>query len=902
VKPSTRLRLLAVISLSIFFNDCGGSNSQNPPPNVTITVTSNVSTLLAGGTAQVTATVANDPAHKGVTWSVSCGSQPCGSVSPTSTGSGTATTYTASSTPPSFDTIITILATSVSNPQISNAVGITVSGLTLVVNPPTQTVNIGTSAQFIATVGNDPGNQGVSWSVACPAAPCGTVSPTATASGAPTTYSAPATFPAGNLSVVLTATAVANTGATAAASITVPGTNVVVNPPSATVIAGANAPFTATVTNDPQHKGVTWSVQCSPSPCGNVAPLNTASGVATTYTAPAAPPPVDLPVTVTATSVFNPGVSAGAAVTVPAITVAVSPLSAYIPVQIALQFTATVGNDPGNQGVQWSLQQGSTSCTSACGTVSPATTASGAAATYTAPSSVPAGGPITLTGTSITDPTKTAAATITVSSGTVMLVPASLNFGSRLQGTTSPAKTVVLTNTGSSALAINSITTTGTNPTEFALTQSAPCGTSVSPGGTCTIGLTFKPGGTGARSANLTISDSSTDTPQQVPLSGTGIIPCTAQIKKTLSAAPVRTALATLGSVAAPAPTGPNTVGTRSLRLVDSGRADPFLENGSRRELLVRFWYPANLRESCTGAEYTSPEVWSYFSQLLRLPLPGVTTNSCLNADIAEGAHPVVVFTHGYTGTFTDYTFLFEDLASRGYVVASVNHTYEATAVKFPDGRFLHSGFGSHLGNKLLEDRQSLAFALSVRLEDLAFVGGQLRSLNENARSPFAGRLDLSRVAIAGHSMGGLAAALTVEHDLRFKAGVILDVHDGFIPAEVVGSTRTPVLIVASGREQWTENECRLWNNLRGPRFAVNLAGAEHLTTSDAVWLARGAVKTGTMGSDKSISAIRNYVADFLDTSLRDYSANPRLTQGSSEYPDVKVNSPAQDLCAKGSE
>jgi len=76
------------------------------------------------------------------------------------------------------------------------------------------------------------------------------------------------------------------------------------------------------------------------------------------------------------------------------------------------------------------------------------------------------------------------------------------------------------------------------------------------------------------------------------------------------------------------------------------------------------------------------------------------------------GPHPVVVFTHGYTGTFTDYTFLFEDLASRGYVVAAVDHTYEATAVEFLDGRLVKSVFGSHLAeNTLRRDGQS--FSLS---------------------------------------------------------------------------------------------------------------------------------------------------------------------------------------------
>jgi pimeloyl-ACP methyl ester carboxylesterase len=232
-------------------------------------------------------------------------------------------------------------------------------------------------------------------------------------------------------------------------------------------------------------------------------------------------------------------------------------------------------------------------------------------------------------------------------------------------------------------------------------------------------------------------------------------------------------------------------------------------------------------------------------------------------------------------------------------VVASVDHTYEASAVEFPDGRFVHSGFGSHLGPKLLEDEASLGFALSVRLDDLKFVATEL--LHLNGTGPFSNRLDVSRMAIAGHSMGGLAAALAVQHDPRYRAAVIIDVHDGYVPEAVVGSTRTPLFILASGREQWTENECRLWEKLKGPRFAVNFEGAEHLMPSDAVWLARNAVKTGTMGPDKAVSAVRNYIADFLDASLRDYSLNPMLTEPSPDFPDARVVPQGRSLCEKSS-
>ena len=893
---------LSLFGLGLLTSSCGGGSSSTRifgPPTVTASVVGGSSSVSPGGTLQVTATVSNDAAGKGVTWTVTCATAPCGTVSPTSTASGTATTYTAPSAALASDLAVSVTATSVADSAVSGSAAVTVSGVTLTVNPSSASVNIGTTAPFTATVSNDPGNQGVVWSVSCSPTPCGSVSPTNTLNDIATTYTAPTNFPAGDLIVTLTATSGAVNAISSSASITVPGTNVTVNPASATIQAAGSAPFTASVVNDPQNLGVDWTVSCSPTPCGTVLPTTTLSDAPATYTAPATPPESDLPVTLTATSKFKMAVSGSALITVPAITVSLSAPSALIPVNIAQTFTATVANDPANAKVNWTVTQNSAACSPAvCGTVSPASTNSGTATTYTAPASVPPNGPVTLTATSAADNTKSSSASITISSGTVMLVPASLDFAARLVNSTSPAQDIILTNTGTSALTMNSMTLTGSNSADFALSPTNPCGSSVAAAGTCTIGVTFTPHARGTRNANLSISDSSTDTPQIVALSGIGIQPCSAQIKQTLSAKPTRSALATFGRETVPAPTGNYSVGTQEIRLVDSSRKDPFLENGTSRELMVRFWYPAKQEGACIPAAYAAPAVWSYFSQLMHMPLPAVTTNSCLEAPIADGAHPIVVFTHGYTGTFTDYTFLFEDLASRGYVVASVDHTYEATAVQFPDGRFVHSGFGSHLGNKMIEDEDSLALALSVRLDDLKFVADDLERLNRSPSSPFRGKLDVHRMAIAGHSMGGLAASLATDREARFKAGIIIDVHDGNVPDAVVGTTRTPVFIFASGREQWTDNECKLWNNLHGPRFAVNLEGSEHLTPTDAVWLAQGAVKTGTMGPEKAIASVRDYVAAFLDVHLQEKNFDSLLSGPSLQYPDAFVVTAEKSLCS----
>src|SRR4029077_17006746 len=126
------------------------------------------------------------------------------------------------------------------------------------------TVQPGATTQFSATIINDSSNKGINWSVTCPAAPCGSISPTTTASGAPTTYTAPAIPPAGDLTVTVTATAAAGGASPVSANFKVPGITVTVAAPSATPLkVNATAQVTATATGDSAAKGVTWTVSCA---------------------------------------------------------------------------------------------------------------------------------------------------------------------------------------------------------------------------------------------------------------------------------------------------------------------------------------------------------------------------------------------------------------------------------------------------------------------------------------------------------------------------------------------------------------------------------------------------------------------------------------------------------------
>jgi dienelactone hydrolase len=768
--------------------------------------------------------------------------------------------------------------------------------ISVMVSPASATLAVNATQEFTATIQNDASNVGVTWSLtqggaACSPG-CGMVGPTSTASSGVTTYTPPATIPT-NATVTLTATSVADATKSASATLTIAPPrpiSVSVLPGSASVVANTGFGFTATVLYDTADAGVTWALTqggsaCAPG-CGTLDLTNTASGATATYTAPASVP-ANPTVTLTATSVTDPGKSASATVTVtlPPVSVSVSPASVLMGVNSTQQFTATLKNDPANKGVTWAPSQNGAACSPTCGAVAPSATASGESTTYTAPSTISTN-TVAIVATSVSDTGSTGGAAITLTNGTVKLVPATLAFG-RVDVNKTVSTQIEMTNTGASMLTIMSIAVTGGPASLLVFSQISTCGGALAAAASCSITVSFTPTSKTLYAAKLQITDSSADSPQIVSLNGKGQAPASPAL---------RSALAAVNTIITPTPTGPNGVGTRVVQLVDSSRRDPYDASVARRELLVRFWYPASLANGCKPAEYTSPKVWSYFSELVGVRLPVVTTNSCMDAPFADGRHPIVVFTHGYTGTFTDYTFLFEDLASRGYVVASVDHTYEATAVEFPDGRFVESVPGSHFGQIAGNDASELAFAVFVRLEDLKFVVTELKRLNEIADGPFNGRLDVARIALAGHSLGGVTTLLGAQADPRIKAGIIMDGFSSLVPAHKLA---TPTMLLGAGREPWGDTEQDLWESLIGPRFAVNLKCAEHITPTDLVWLARGAVKTGTMGPEKSIAAMRNYIAAFLDANLRDEPSDRLLAGPSSDYPDAAVTTQAEPLCCR---
>lgn len=109
-------------------------------------------------------------------------------------------------------------------------------------------------------------------------------------------------------------------------------------------------------------------------------------------------------------------------------------------------------------------------------------------------------------------------------SATASVSPTSVGFGQRTVGTSGAAQNITLTNTGGAGLSITGTSIGGANAADFSVVSNT-CGTGLAAAGSCVVGVAFVPTASGPRSATLAFADNATNSPQTVPLSGTGLAP-----------------------------------------------------------------------------------------------------------------------------------------------------------------------------------------------------------------------------------------------------------------------------------------------------------------------------------------------------------------------------------------
>ena len=389
---------------------------------------------------------------------------------------------------------------------------------------------------------------------------------------------------------------------------------------------------------------------------------------------------------------------------------------------------------------------------------------------------------------------------------------------------------------------------------------------------------------------------------------------------------------------ALPKPSGPHPVGVRSFEVDDASRPGVLAAKpGEPRKLLVRVWYPAGDITSRTPAPYFSEQeadtTAKGMGSLAGFPpfftyVKHVTTNSYPNAPVLAGPsrRPVVFYSHGYTSFLSQNTVLMEHLASHGYIVFSVQHTYDSSDTVFPSGgvaradpalaqmakapqtdgdKAARAAQQQALSGATLDDRlegylrmRELALGgTSDRLmksgeiwaADRIFVHDQLQrgAVPPEIRA-IAAAGDLTRVGEMGMSFGGATSGTVCMRDRRCAAGINLD--GGDFPFQAFAAeVPAPFLMFHSDVDNiyrqlkvTPPKTPRSFNEFSYERLAtmgarpdiyrVSLKGAQHMGLSDFTLFMRRPARDALFGTTPTrvmIGAQNDFVLGFFDRHLR---------------------------------
>ncbi len=332
-------------------------------------------------------------------------------------------------------------------------------------------------------------------------------------------------------------------------------------------------------------------------------------------------------------------------------------------------------------------------------------------------------------------------------------------------------------------------------------------------------------------------------------------------------------------------PTGDRPVGTTALALKDTSRPDPWVPSVPYRELMVSLFYPAASADGPKKQFMSEAEAKAVFDEagITGIPpsvLTTVRTDAVVDARPAGRGLPAVVLSPGFKRPRAELTSLSEDLASHGYLVVLVDHTYENVATTFPDGRV--TGCAA-CGNYSVEFWQKLQRG---RAKDVSFV------LDSLTHSKWASLIDSSRIGMAGHSIGGTSTVNAMVTDPRIKAGIDMDGTQSD-PLLAPGLDR-PFLFLGrqslyapgTGVESGTWDAD--WKQLTGWKRWLTVAGMQHPSFTDLglvgeqLGLDFGATTPAVRG--QAITAA--YVRAFFDQHLRG-RPQPLLDQPATRYPEV---------------
>jgi dienelactone hydrolase len=371
-----------------------------------------------------------------------------------------------------------------------------------------------------------------------------------------------------------------------------------------------------------------------------------------------------------------------------------------------------------------------------------------------------------------------------------------------------------------------------------------------------------------------------------------------------LAASTVLPALLPVPSILAPG--GSHPVGTQTFVLIDDSRRELYSGKDEPRRFMIQIWYPAVPGADDQHAPWMNDAtIYGHaISKYLSLPefflnhLALSKTPAWQDAPLtpSDDGYPVIIFSHGWNGFAAQNTGQALELASRGYVVVAIQHTYGAVMTVFPDGEVAYNN-PSALPSGALEDEYDAAARLLVDqwAGDIGFTLDVLGNMVMDVRGSFWGAFDFNRIGVYGHSTGGGAAIQFCGTDPRCKATLAMDPFMTPVSEAVQESgISQPAFFMFSQRwaDEVDSKNNRLFNrfysNLDRPSRVITIQGTTHYDFSDLPMLSPIAPQLGLKGplnGQRVTEIVDDYLISFFESTLNDRPTD--LFDGPSKYPEV---------------
>jgi len=357
-----------------------------------------------------------------------------------------------------------------------------------------------------------------------------------------------------------------------------------------------------------------------------------------------------------------------------------------------------------------------------------------------------------------------------------------------------------------------------------------------------------------------------------------------------------------------PSPSGPYQVGTRIYELTDESRSELYSGKDESRRFQIQIWYPADVASTDKPAQWMArADIYAPAISKDILELPPFFLDHLALADVpaykesmveqTSDGFPVILFSHGWNSFNAQNTGQALELASHGYVVVGVQHTYGAVITVFDDGTIAKNNPDA-LPSGVPDDEYEIAAKTLVDqwAGDIAFALDFLQEQNAEANSSFDQTLDFSRVGVYGHSTGGGAAIQFCGTDVRCRALLGQDPFMQPVSYQVLENGVTqPSFFMFS--QVWHDRVGSLNNRLfydfssnsADVYGAVYIEGTGHYDFADLPLLSPLAPQLGLKGpiNGKRVTAIVNdYLVSFFEATLNEkYSS---LFGNPSPYDEVK--------------